>query len=86
MPVESKRLLPLFGVQLQRPVPRVASAFPEMAEERHYRQGFQRLSGQTRALPLFSVQTPTASSSGHKSTQLCGKERHFADLPYARQS
>ena len=30
---------------LQRPAPRVASAFPAMTKERHYRQGFQRLSG-----------------------------------------
>ncbi|WP_394122028.1 hypothetical protein [Planococcus donghaensis] len=45
MPVESTRALALiFIVQLQQPAPRVASAFPAMAEERHYRQGFQRWS------------------------------------------
>jgi len=36
--------------------------------------------------PLFFVQTSAPSSSGHKPTQLCGKERHFAVPSYARRS
>ena len=45
MPGRAARALALFLLsRLQQPAPRVASAFPAMAEVRPYRQGFQRLS------------------------------------------
>ncbi|ANU09920.1 hypothetical protein BBH88_06210 [Planococcus antarcticus DSM 14505] len=38
------------------------------------------------ASTFLIVQTPAPSSSGHKSPQLRGTERHTAGLPYACQS
>src|SRR5690606_28874016 len=45
-----------------------------------------RLASATGASAFLFVQTPAASSLGHKPTQLRGKKRHFAGPSYARQS
>ncbi|MBT2569200.1 hypothetical protein, partial [Planococcus sp. ISL-110] len=53
------------------------------AKERHYRQGFQRLSELNGRFRFSFVQLQHLGSRGHKSPRLSGKNRHFAGLPYA---